>query len=261
VVGAAVLPQVDMARDLLALADTEQDQRRFTEAMFAQKRRNRAIFSLVAAPIAVAGVLLAIVTGLIFSSVYNGIRETQADRRTQELKPALDRRLSYEANLKWYQEFIKQVSRLRKQQPVGIGLLYQLNSNYPFAVDQSFYVSDMKLQPTGDIEMKGFARSKDAVASFLKALEFAGGPESGSRLFSNLAYEVQEGAPEQAVTAGQNTLPSMAGSLLASRTAKPGVIVWSIKGNYLPVAEFAPPPPTKPGAPAPKPAVSPTPAS
>jgi hypothetical protein len=261
IVGAAVLPQVNMARDLLVLADTEQDERRYTEAMFARKRRNQAIFSLVAAPIAVAGVLLAVVTGLLFSWVYNGIREARADQHTQELKPALDRRMSYEANLKWYQEFIKQVSRLRRQQPVGIGLLYQLNSNYPFAVDQAFYVSDMKLQPTGDIEMKGYARSKDAVASFLKALEFAGGPESGTRLFSNLAYEVQEGAPQQVLpAAGQQTLPTMSGSLLPNRQAKPGVIVWSIKGTYLPMVEFAPPPPAKPGAPPAAPAASPTPA-
>jgi hypothetical protein len=76
----------------------------------------------------------------------------KADGKTQELKPAVDRRRSYEANLKWYQEFIREVSLLRRQQPVGIGLLYQLNSNYPFAVDPSFYVSDLKLTSNGDLE-------------------------------------------------------------------------------------------------------------
>ena len=253
--GAAILPPADLARDLLVIADTEQDQRRFTEEVFAQKRRSRAVFSLLAAPIAVVAVLLAIVAGLILSGLYLSFRDAQADAKTKELKPALDRRNSYEANLKWYQEFIKQVSRLRKQQPVGIGLLYQLNSDYPFTVDPSFYISDMKLLPTGAVEMKGYARSKDAVASFLKSLEFAGGPESGSRLFGNLAYEVQEGAPQPVAANGQTQAPQMTGGLIAANQIRPGIIVWSIKGTYLPMEEFAPPPPEKPGAkPSPAPA-------
>ena len=260
-VGKTILPTADLARDLLALADTEQDQRRFNEELFAHKRRAAAIFTLLAAPVTAVAVLLAIVTGLILSGILTGVRNARATSRTAELKPALDRRNSYEANLKWYQEFIRQVSRLRKQQPVGIGLLYQLNSNYPFTIDPAFFVSDMKLLPTGAVEMKGYARNKDAVASFLKSLEFAGGPESGSRLFSNLAYEVQEGQPEAAARAGQGNMPVMTGSLLTANRAAPGIIVWTIRGNYVPVGEFLPPAPPKPGTvpvptaavPAPKP--------
>jgi hypothetical protein len=247
-VGAEILPNVDLARDLLVLADTEQDQRRFTEELFAQKRRNTAIFTLLAAPVAALAVLLAVVTALVLSTVATGYRDAQATARTAELKPALDRRNSYEANLKWYQEFIRQVSRLRKQQPVGIGLLYQLNSNYPFSIDPAFFVSDLKLLPNGAVEMMGYARNKDAVASFLKSLEFAGGPESGSRLFSNLAYEVQEGQPAVA-TPAQGTVPVMTGSSLQGNRAAPGVIIWTIKGNYIPVGEFVPPAPGTPGAP------------
>ena len=106
----------------------------------------------------------------------------------------------------------------------------------------------MKLLPTGAVEIKGYARNKDAVASFLKSLEFAGGPESGSRLFANLAYEVQEGAPQLVAAAGQTQLPTMAGSTLQAGQIRPGVIVWSIKGTYLPAQEFAPQPAAKPGA-------------
>jgi hypothetical protein len=202
--------------------------------------------------------LLALIAGLILSELFTSVRDARASARTEELKPALDRRNSYEANLKWYQEFIKQVSRLRKQQPVGIGLLYQLNSSYPFSVDNSFYISDMKLMPTGAVEMKGYARNKDAVATFLKSLEFAGGPESGSRLFGNLAYEVQEGAPQPVAASGQTAVPTMSGSIIQAGQIRPGVIVWSIKGNYVPMEEFAPPPPPKPGA---TPAATPTPAA
>jgi hypothetical protein len=255
VFGASVLPPADLARDLLVLADTELDQRRLTEEAFEQKRRGRAVFMLLAAPVMAAAVLLAILTGLILSEILTGYRESQADARTQELKPALDLRTSIEANLKWYQEFIKQVSRLRRQQPVGIGLLYQLNSDYPFAVDPSFYISDMKLLPTGAVEIKGYARNKDAVATFLKSLEFAGGPESGSRLFGNLAYEVQEGAPQPMAANGQAPAVTMPGGIIQANQLRPGVITWSIKGTYLPMEEFAPPPPPKPGAaPAPTPA-------
>jgi len=206
-------------------------------------------------------VMLAMLVGLVFAGLVTGMRDAKANAHTQELKPALDRRNSYEANLKWYQEFIQQVSALRRQQPVGIGLLYQLNSNYPFAVDPSFYVADMKLLPTGAVEMKGYARNKDAVASFLKALEFAGGPESGSRMFGNLAYEVQEAPPVAApATAGQSAAPAMAGSSLTGKQLRPGIIIWTIKGNYLPMEEFAVLP-VKPGAPppakAPPPATAP----
>lgn len=252
-VGAAILPPADLARDLLVLADTEQDQRRIGEEMLANQRYNRAVITLLAAPVIVTAILLAMIGGLIFSGIVTGVRDAQATERTRELKPALDRRNSYEANLKWYQEFIKQVSRLRRQQPVGIGMLYQLNSNYPYTVDPSFYVSDMKLLPTGGVEMKGFARNKDAVASFLKSLEFAGGPESGSRLFSNLAYEVQESAPIAPVAAAQSSVPVLAGSALQASQTRPGIIVWSMKGNYVPMEEFNPPPPAKPGTPGAKP--------
>ena len=261
-VGAEILPPVDLAHDLMAVATTEEDHRRYSEELFAEKRRNRAIFSLLAAPVAVTAIMLAMVVGLVFAGFVTGLRDARASARTQELKPALDRRNSYEANLRWYQEFIQQVSGLRKQQPVGIGLLYQLNSNYPFTVDPSFYVADMKLLPTGGVEMKGYARNKDAIASFLKALEFAGGPESGSRLFGNLAYEVQEGPPVAApAPSGQGSVPVMAGSLLSGNQIRPGVIVWTIKGNYLPMQEFVAAP-AKPGAPPAKvPAPAPAPAT
>ena len=246
--GASMLPQANLARDLLVLADTEANQRRFSEEIYAKRRRGRAVFTMLAPPIAMVAILLAMLAGLLLSQLFTTVRDARADAKTLELKPALDRRNSYEANLKWYQEFIKQVSRLRKQQPAGISLLYQLNSDYPFAVDPSFYVSDMKLLPTGAVEMKGYARNKDAVASFLKSLEFAGGPESGSRLFANLAYEVQEGAPQVVAATGQTQLPTMAGSTLGTNQIRPGVIVWSIKGTYLPAQEFAPQPAPKPGA-------------
>ena len=256
VTGAEILPPANLARDILVLADREEIERRFAEEAVQKERRSRAVFSILAGPVMVAAILLALIAGALWSMMTTAYRDSRATAKTQELKPALDRRNSYEANLKWYQEFIKQVSALRKQQPVGIGLLYELNSNYPTGFDPSFYVSDMKLSPNGDIEMKGLARNKDAITSFLKALEFAGGPESGSRLFSNLAYEVQESV-EPTTVEGQQKLPTMTGSVLTANQTAPGVISWSIRGNYLPVAQFAPPDPKakKPAAPGAKPAV------
>lgn len=254
VVGAENIPPVNLAQDILTIADTEEILRLRDEESRLQNRRNRAVVTIMAAPLIVTACLLALGANLIVSNLIAGFRESRADARTLELRPALERRKSYEANLKWYQEFITEVSQLRRQQPVGIGLLYQLNANYPFSIDPSFYVSDMKLSASGDVEMKGLARNKDAIASFLKALEFAGGPESGSRLFSNLAYEIQEIAPTT-TEVGQARLPTMAGSTLTgSGPVAPGIVRWSIKGNYLPVVEFAPKPPAaanQPGAPAP----------
>lgn len=243
VAGAENIPPVNFAHDILAIADTEEIQRLREEEDRQQNRRNRAIITMMAAPVIVAACLFALVASLLASGLMNSFRDASAEARTLELKPALDRRKSYEANLGWYQEFIKEVSRLRQQQPAGIDLLYQLNANYPFDVDPTFYVSDMKLSPSGDVELKGLARNKDAIAAFLKALEFASGPESGSRLFSNLAYEIQEIAPT-AVDAGTAKPQTIAGSTLTGNApAAPGVVRWSIKGNYLRVAEFAPKPP------------------
>jgi hypothetical protein len=146
------------------------------------------------------------------------------------------------------------VSLLRKQQPIPKNLLYQLDSNYPFAIDPSFYVSEMRMSDRGVLEIKGLAKDKDAIAQFLKSLEFAGGEASGSRLFGNLAYEVQEGVPQTATTGQRPTLPQMSGSTLTGTNVAPGIVSWTMRGIYLPVAEIAPPDPNAkpaPGAPNP----------
>lgn len=246
--GAETLPPVDLARDILVLADTEEIERRHQDEVRQAKRRSKAAMTALAVPMVVVAVILAFAAELAFSHLITLRREAAADARTLELKPAVERRRSYEANLKWYKEFITEVSQLRRQQPVGIGLLYQLDPNYPFNSDPTFYVSEMKLGPAGDVEIKGLARNKDAIASFLKSLEYASGPESGSRLFSNLAYEVQETTQPQNTTV-QSRPVTPAGSTLNTAAAAPGVVVWSIKGNYLPMAEFAPKP-AQPGQPA-----------
>lgn len=250
--GAEILPPINLANDILVAADVGRMERYRGEQARLQERKNKALFTMFAAPVIATAGVFALIAYLIVSSLMTSWRDMRAIAKTDELRPALERRKSYEANLKWYKEFITEVSKLRKQQPVGMGLLYQLDANYPFNIDPAFYVSDMKLAPTGEVEMKGFSRNKDSVALFLKSLEFAGGVESGSRLFSDLAYEVQELASTP-VNAGQAKLPTIAGSTLTGveRTA-PGVVAWSIKGNYVPVAQFVPkPPPTgQPGAPA-----------
>lgn len=254
--GAGVLPPLNLARDLLVLADTEEIERRRMVETEAQRRRASAVFNLLAAPAVVIALILAIIANLVRMEVFNAVRDANADARAAELKPTVDLRKSAEANLKWYQEFITQVSALRRQQPVGIGLLRQLDSSYPFTIDPAFYVSDLKLNPTGDMEIKGLARNKDALTAFLKSLEFAGGSGSGSRLFSNLAYEIQESSQPTTGTPGR-PLPTVAGSALTTAPgASPGTFAWSIKGNYTPVAEFAPPDPTKTAA---KPAATPAP--
>jgi hypothetical protein len=246
-----VLPVVNLARDLLVQADTEEVERRRLEQVEATKRRNRTIFAIVAAPVIAFALLTAFAADILRERVWLAYRESNADAEAARLKPALDRRKSYEANLQWYQEFVKQVSLLRKQQPIGTNLLYQLDSNYPFAVDPSFYVSEMRLSPKGELEIKGLAKNKDAIAQFLKSLEFAGGEASGSRLFGNLAYEVQEGVPQTAANGQRPNIPQMSGSTLTGTNVAPGIVSWTMKGIYLPVAEIAPPDPNaKPAAPA-----------
>jgi Tfp pilus assembly protein PilN len=252
-IGASILPPVNLARDLMALADSEESERRRLELVNTQARRNRALFTILAAPVVVVALILAFVASLVREQIVIAVRDARADARMAELKPALDRRRSYEANLKWYQEFITQVSELRKQQPVGIGMLYQLNTNYPLNLDPAFYVSDMRLSPAGDVELRGLARNKDAVATFLKTLEFAGGSESGSRLFSDLTYEVQESAGATTVGATRPGMPAMTGSTLTGTgSTAVGTVSWSMRGKYNPLVAFAPPDPNAkpPAAPA-----------
>ncbi len=243
---------VNLSRDLLVLADTELYERRSMEAAAASRRRSSVIFSILAAPVAAAALFFALTADLIRESVFLGFRESRAEAKAAELKPALDRRRSYQANLEWYREFVTQVSSLRKQQPVGIGMLYSMDSNFPYTLDSSFYVSEMRLSQTGDIEMKGLAQNKDAIAAFLKSLEFAGGQESGSRLFAELTYQVQEGTSLPA-SAPRPTVP--AGAQPLNSNLAPGVISWGMKGKFVPVASTVPPP-AQPGAP-PAPAAQP----
>ena len=253
VIGAENLPPINLAKDILTAAGTEEMERHREDEARSQMLRSRTAMTLFAAPVLVAACILALIGNLVASNFVTAWAESRADAQTVELKPALERRRSYETNLKWYQEFITQVSQLRRQQPVGIALLYQLNNNYPFDVDPSFFVSNMKLSPTGEVEMRGLSKNKDAVASFLKALEFAGGDQSGNRLFSDLAYEVQEASPVAA--ASQARLPALAGSPLTTASyAAPGVVQWHMTGKYLPAAAFAPKPAATPAEPKPVPA-------
>jgi Tfp pilus assembly protein PilN len=234
VAGVANLAQVNLGRDLLYLADQEEMERRRLEDMMVQQKRNRMVLTVAAPVVLLLAVLLGVVLDTVRSTLMLTYRESQADARAAELKPALDRRRSYERTLKWYEEFIAQVSALRKQQPVSIGMLYDLNSSYPLGIDPNFYVAEMKLTPKGDVELKGFSQNKDAVTTFLRALEFTGGEESGNKLFTNLAYEVREGVAQDGKS------PNMGGSAMKGGNTAPGVVEWVIKGVYTPVEAIAP---------------------
>ena len=247
VAGAEILPPINLAHDLLVAADTGEIERHREEEARLQSRKTKALLTMLAAPAIVAACIFALVANLIVSGLMLTWRDGRADEKTAELKPALERRKTYDANLKWYEEFVADVSKLRKQQPVGIGLLYQLNPNYPFNIDSAFLVSDLKLTDKGEVEMSGLSRNKEAITSFLRSLEFASGPESGSRLFSDLTYEVQEGT--EASATAQNKLSTMAGSTLSSTNVPPGVVGWKMKGTYLPVAQSIPKPAPSPGQP------------
>jgi Tfp pilus assembly protein PilN len=256
ITGAEILPPVNLARDLLIQADKEEFEQQLIAEASITKQQNRSLFMFWAAPVLVLAAVLGIFTGVLFEQIMLGIRNARADSETQRLKPALERRRAYENTLTWYQEFITQVSALRRQQPIGIGMLYEINQNIPVTIDPSFYISELKLKPDGEMEIKGLARNKDAVTSFLRSLEFSGGTQSGTTLFNNLTYEVQEGV---AVAIGQNA-PNLPGdSDLAKNNLAPGIIAWSIRGSYSPVVATLPPDPTKnpPGANPPGAAVPP----
>jgi hypothetical protein len=166
-----------------------------------------------------------------------GMRESAADARTAELKPALDRRTEYEAKIESYREFIQLVGELRKQQPVAMRLLFQLNDRYPLDVDLGFFVGQLEMDEKGQAKMRGLARNPEAVTRFLKSLEAARDEVDGQLLFEGLTYSVRETGAAGANPAMDRTF---AQNNPIFRNTVPGVIEWDMSATYLPVKRSLP---------------------
>src|SRR5690606_4612354 len=69
-IGPRLLPVVNIARDLLVQADTEEVERRRLEQLEAQKRRNRTIFAIMAAPVMAFAILTAFAADIIRERVW-----------------------------------------------------------------------------------------------------------------------------------------------------------------------------------------------
>jgi hypothetical protein len=239
VVGAEILPQVDLAKDLAVLADKEELERLRIEQQMLERRQKRAGLALAAPPVIVIALIIGFAVNNIGSQILYGFRESAADQRTAELKPALDRRLGYEAKINSYKEFIKLVGELRKQQPVAMKLLFQLNDRYPLDIDPGFFVGQLEMDDKGQAKMSGLARNPEAVTRFLKSLETARDEDDGELLFQELTYSVREpGASSNNPAMGRNFDQK---NSMFQNTA-PGVIQWNMTAFYLPVMRSVPEP-------------------
>jgi hypothetical protein len=237
--GAEILPQVDLARDLAVLADKEELERLRVEQQLLERRRKRAAMALLAPPVFVLALILGFALNNIGSQVMLGMRESAADARALEMKPALERRTEYEAKIESYREFIQLVGELRKQQPVAMRLLFQLNDRYPLDVDPGFFVGQLEIDEKGQTKMRGLARNQEAVTRFLKSLEGARDEADGQLLFESLTYSVRE-------TGASGTNPALDRTFAQSnsmfRNTAPGVIEWDMSAVYLPVKKSLPDP-------------------
>jgi hypothetical protein len=234
---AEVIPVVDLARDLAVLADKEELERLRVEQQLIERRRKRAALALSAPPVIVLALIIGFALDTVRSHVMFGFRESAADAKAAELKPALDRRVEYERKIDGYREFIQLVGELRKQQPLTMKLLFQLNDRFPLDVDPGFFVGQLEIDEKGQTKMRGLARNPEAVTRFLKSLESAKDETDGELLFEGLTYSVRETG---ALVPGLERSTSQ-GSPIFRNTA-PGIIEWDMSATYLPVKKSLPEP-------------------
>lgn len=197
----------------------------------AQESRSRTAAALaVVAPFAV---VLAVLAASLFFEFGVGIRlasrEAAAKREAARLKPLADKRQGFVNTFTWMQSYVQQIIELRKRQGAAIGLYADLNARFPVADDPTFYASQVKLDPGGALELKGFTKRKEALTALVNSME------SATSVYANVKFEIAEGTqPGASPPPGVQLPPSavaQAGSLA------PGVISWTITAMYKPLAD------------------------
>jgi len=219
-----LVPAVNLANDIAmqhqAILDTA-DQ--VINQELRAGRRLALIYMML--PVACA---IGLIVGLMLNnariSIGLGKRESTASAEKARLQPLLNARAEYEKTLAWYEDVLRQIVGLRKKQTAALGFAARLDPLFPNT--NAFYVSDLKLLPGGNFELKGLARDQFAVSEFVRQMEFAVGDDE-KRYFSNLAVEFKQGS--------QSDKPSSVASGVTG-TLAPGVSGFLVKGNFAPAS-------------------------
>lgn len=154
-------------------------------------------------------------------------RKTAAEQEAARLRPVSQARQTYVNTFNWMQSYVQQIIDLRNRQGTAIGLYADLDARWPLSEDSTFYTSTVKLGTTGGLEMTGFTKRKDALTALVNSMD------SASSVYGNVTYDIQEGSPTTAAAAPPPgiSLPTVAGNNLP-----PGVLKWTIRALYVPLA-------------------------
>ncbi len=233
----ARVPSINLADEFRARAVASDTATELHNDTLLQSARNSAVLALTAPLVAVLAFLFVSWLDTLRDSRTLAHRAEAASVEAARLKPIADARVSAEGNLNWFVAYIGQIIELRRRQGAAIGLYHDLDARWPLRDDPSFYVSEMKTNAAGVVEIKGFTRHEESFTAFERSLEFSGTDEQGRKIFTNIAYDVRQGGA--AVTPGANVPAAISSS---GGVPPPGVVAWTVRGIYTPLASNSKPP-------------------
>ena len=196
---------VNLAFDLTRQIEVIETELEKTEKIKRRRKRISLIAALLLPIIAVAAIIAGIRLNTLRVSGNLVSRYDTAKASKKRLEPVLAERALYERTLVWFQDIITQIIKLRTKQIAAISFPASLDQFYP--ADNSFFVSEMNLEPDGAFSLKGYTSNKDAVTQFVRSFEFADASArldltdqsaaSGNRLFENIRLEFRQGIREK----------------------------------------------------------------
>lgn len=225
------IPPINLLTDLRSRAARYKEtlQRRDTAAE--SRSRTAATLAVVAPFVVAVAVVFASYLDVTRAAAQSAARRDAAAREAARLKPLAAARQSYVGTFNWMQSYVQQIIDLRKRQGAAISLYADLDSRFPLADDQTFYVSQVRLDPKGALELKGYTKRKEALTAFVNSMESAGD------VYSNVQFDIAEGTQPGAAPPPGVQLPPTAGP--SGNTLAPGVITWTITALYKPLADAA----------------------
>lgn len=247
----AWLETLNLANDVRVQAETAEIQQQAIRLKNFNRERRKVIWAMFA-PLAL---MLAFVVGTYTDMVRTGFslawRNAAADVEKDRLKPLLDAQASYNASFDYYLQYLQQTFSLRDKQGIPISLFEQLDERFPGDLDSAFYLSDVRLNNKGQLEITGLARDEMAVTQFVRQLEFASDAK-GKKLFVGLQPEIRRGGETLSSSAPSPFGASPVANTMQVSNLPPGVIAFQIKGYFSPVGTAA----SKPAATAAQPPVA-----
>ncbi len=219
------VPAINLANDLAQQHLTVLDEKLEIQHDHARARRRLAVVCLLL-PVTCA---LGLVVGLMLNNwritAALDTRTTGATAEKARLQPKINNRAALEGSQKWFADLMGQVFGLRKMQGAALSFAARLDPLFPRTAD--FFVSDLKIMPGGNFELKGLARDEYAVSRFARSIELPVETDTEKKYFSGVSVEFKQGSKFSDKPASGGTL---------NGTLPPGVSAFQVKGNFAPAS-------------------------